>query len=262
MKSVFDDNKISRPEPPKLENYGLTEDRLKYFFQRYEKTKYLRIIIGLISFLFYLFLLSDLESLKWSNKLTSKFFLAIFLAFLPGFLVGHFINKFCVWFDKWKKESQADYPNYLKYNEAYNNYLDILDRIKKKEVRREKAKEAMLRKQVQWWKTLNGIQFERELLTLLKKKGYDIIHTGKSGDAGVDFILKIDEKKIIVQCKAHKSFINQGTVRDLYGTLIHQKADEAWLITTSGYYKGAQSFAVGKPIKLMTIHQVLEMPKE
>ena len=44
------------------------------------------------------------------------------------------------------------------------------------------------------------------------------------------------------------------------GTLLHEKADEAWLVGTTGFYSGAKSFASGKPIRLFTIHDLLRLP--
>ncbi len=113
------------------------------------------------------------------------------------------------------------------------------------------------RRAIQWWKTLDGKQFEKELVGLLKQIGYDATLTPYSGDGGVDIIVREATKRIVVQCKAHRNYISPGVVRELYGTMIHEKADEGWLVTTSGFYSGARAFAHDKPIKLITIQQLL-----
>jgi len=96
---------------------------------------------------------------------------------------------------------------------------------------------------------------------VLIEKGYSVKLTGSSwGDEGVDLILMKDGKKIIIQCKAHKNYVSAGFVRELYGTLMHQKADEAWLVVTSGFYIGAKTFAFGKPIKLLTAWDLMKLP--
>jgi restriction system protein len=100
--------------------------------------------------------------------------------------------------------------------------------------------------------------FERELVRLFKDRGYEVEWTGRSGwDGGVHILLKANGKKIIVQCNAHKDYVGLEPVRDLYGTLMDKKADEAWLITTWGFWGGAACFASGKPIRLLTIRDVL-----
>jgi hypothetical protein len=56
--------------------------------------------------------------------------------------------------------------------------------------------------------------------------------------------------------------LSAGPVRELYGTLLHEQergaATEAWLICYAGFYRGAKEFAFGKPIRLLTIQDVLE----
>lgn len=150
------------------------------------------------------------------------------------------------------------YPSYLLYQEAYRTYSESLVTVSRAERQKEMARQQEMRSTVDWWKSLDGKSFERELVQLFKKRGFEVQWTGRSGaDGGVDILLKANGRKIIVQCKAHKDYVGPGPVRDLYGTLTHKKADEAWLITTSGFYSGAASFASGKPIRLLTIRQIL-----
>jgi len=155
--------------------------------------------------------------------------------------------------------NHPSYPNYLLYREACRKYWEDRSALDRAERQRERERQENLRKEVSWWKGLDGRSFERELVRLFKGRGYEVEWTGRSGwDGGVDILLKANGKKIIVQCKAHKNYVGPGPVRDLYGTLMHKGADQAWLITTSGFWGGAASFANGKPIRLLTIRQVLE----
>jgi len=150
------------------------------------------------------------------------------------------------------------FPNYLRYQEACRAHSERLAEVSRVERQKEMARQQQLRQTVAWWKSLDGKSFERELVGLFKNRGFEVDWTGRYGwDGGVDILLKANGKNIIVQRKAHKDYIGPGPVRDLYGTLMHKKADEAWLITTSGFYGGAASFAYGKPIRLLTIENVL-----
>ena len=92
---------------------------------------------------------------------------------------------------------------------------------------------------------------------MLKEHGLETTLTPYSADGGVDIHVRLGAKKIIIQCKAHHNYINPGAVRELYGTMIHEKADEAWLVTTSGFYSGARQFAHDKPLRLLTTRQLL-----
>lgn len=128
-----------------------------------------------------------------------------------------------------------------------------------KERDRRRKEQELLRQQESWWKSLDGSSFERELASLLKARGYGVSLQGSSGDGGVDIVLRTsDSQKIIVQCKAHTSTIGPGAVRELYGTMSHAGADESWLVVTSGFTRGCWEFAAGKPIRLLTIRDLLQ----
>lgn len=104
-----------------------------------------------------------------------------------------------------------------------------------------------------WWHTLSGAEFERAFVLLLMRRGYMLKHTGGPGDAGVDVVLQTKKGTVLVQCKAHGEKIGPAAVRDLYGTLVHRKAEEAWLVSLQGFSEAAYEFAADKPIKLLTI---------
>jgi restriction endonuclease Mrr len=117
---------------------------------------------------------------------------------------------------------------------------------------------AWLKTQRSWWYRLHPQRFEQEVAAFFKKQGHRVEWTGRSGDGGVDIRLTTqDGKKIIAQCKAHEKPISPGAVRDLYGTLLHEKSDEAWLLSRSGFTVGASKFAAGKAIRLYNLDHVL-----
>ncbi|MGA3143389.1 MAG: restriction endonuclease [Verrucomicrobiota bacterium] len=155
-------------------------------------------------------------------------------------------------------------PNRRKSSESDKGNPDeqeILRKFRRWEFRKRRKASDELRKQQEWWRGIDGRGFELGVAKVLLEKGYNVKHTGSSwGDEGVDLVLVKDSKKIIIQCKAHKSYVSAGPVRELYGTLMHQKADEAWLVVTSGFYIGARTFAYGKPIRLLTAWNLMNLP--
>lgn len=152
-----------------------------------------------------------------------------------------------------KKISETDNSN--------PNERDILRKFRRWEFRKNRKANNELRKQQEWWKDIDGRGFELGVAKVLLEKGCSVKHTGSSwGDEGVDLVLQKDNKKIIIQCKAFKNYVSAGFVRELYGTLMHQKADEAWLVVTSGFYSGAKEFAYNKPIKLLTAWDLMRLP--
>ena len=118
---------------------------------------------------------------------------------------------------------------------------------------REAAK-ARLQKGTDYWRSLSGIELESEMAALCRRLGYDVETTPTSGDKGVDLVLWdfIRKKKIVVQCKSHKSPVGPAVVRELYGSMIAAKADKAVLACTGGFTRGVNEFVKGKPIELVS----------
>ena len=98
---------------------------------------------------------------------------------------------------------------------------------------------------------LSPVEFEKFVSFYFGRMGYVVETTPLSGDGGVDLFLKSDVREAIVQCKRYKGTVGQPTLRDLYGAMMHHKADEAYIITTGTISLPAQKWAEGKPIHLV-----------
>ncbi|MEZ4511830.1 MAG: restriction endonuclease [Chloroflexota bacterium] len=94
--------------------------------------------------------------------------------------------------------------------------------------------------------------FEAYVGQLFRQKGYRVKLRGRSGDLGVDVELhKRDGKKAVVQCKRYRTTVGSEIVRELYGTLIHERAAHAFLVTTADISDAAREWAQYKPITLI-----------
>jgi restriction system protein len=94
--------------------------------------------------------------------------------------------------------------------------------------------------------------FEHYVADLFRQKGYRVVVRGKSGDHGVDLeLFGSGHKRAIVQCKRYRDTVGEVTVRDLYGTLLHERASRAFLVTTADISDAARLWASGKPITLI-----------
>jgi restriction system protein len=81
-------------------------------------------------------------------------------------------------------------------------------------------------------------------------------------DGGID-ILVTDEhgRQAVVQCKRYRGTVGEATVRDLYGTMIHAGASQAYLVTTGHISDSAQQWAKGKPIGLIDGEQLAQLSR-
>lgn len=109
---------------------------------------------------------------------------------------------------------------------------------------------------------LTPVEFEIFIKRLFEKMEYEVETTKVTGDEGVDLRLQKGARRAIVQCKRYSGSVGQPAIRDLYGVMVHEEADEAYLITTGNITLPAQTWAQGKPIHLVDSVQLLEWIKE
>lgn len=113
-----------------------------------------------------------------------------------------------------------------------------------------------------YWLSLNPTDFEEAVADLFLDKGYEVFTTPATGDHGVDLYLKRDGKTSVVQCKTYKKVLGPSAVRDLYGTMVAQEAEEAFLAAPGGFSKATKEFCKGKPIKLLDLDELTQMSYE
>lgn len=107
----------------------------------------------------------------------------------------------------------------------------------------------------------------RELFEkLFSKHGGSCKVTRASRDGGVDAVAfnpdPISGGKFIIQAKRYTNLVSPSAVRDLYGTLQHEGANKAILVTTSDYGGDSYSFTKDKPIQLLNGSHLLHYLKE
>ena len=99
---------------------------------------------------------------------------------------------------------------------------------------------------------LSPREFEQYVARLFRRKGYHVKLRGRSGDQGVDLELtQRGGKRAVVQCKRYQRTISPDVVRDLYGTMIHERVAHAFLVTTADISEASRQWAVDKPITLI-----------
>lgn len=237
---------------PRPEYFGLTEEQVHHFAADV-KTGPREWLIGAVVALFTLFGLVDHVKSGVALLLTGGFVFVSALALIEQI-------------QKRLRQKHPDYAKFLCFRQLLSQFFEFRAAALAQRAAQLKAMERQrletLRMQERWWKTLDGHRFEEELTNLLRARLPRIMcqvrRTGGAGDSGVDLEITNGNRRVIIQCKAHAKYISPGMVRDLYGALLHHHADEAWLVATSGFHRGAKEFAKGKPIRLVTIRDLLE----
>jgi restriction system protein len=110
---------------------------------------------------------------------------------------------------------------------------------------------------------LDPAEFEVWIGMMFELNGFRVRNTQYSGDHGVD--IEVSKPPIntgLVQCKRYRGTVGEPAVRELYGTLIHERGDRAWLATTGAISKRAREWAAGKPIELWDGQRLVELARK
>ena len=114
--------------------------------------------------------------------------------------------------------------------------------------------------------SLDGHTFEGLVADLLRAMGLRVERSKLSADGGIDAIAYCDKPllkgKYIVQCKRQKAPVGEPVLRDLYGTVMSERAAKGILVTTSHFTQSAHRFAQGKPIELISGSELIELLQE
>ena len=135
--------------------------------------------------------------------------------------------------------------------QAYNNAIYEYEREEEKLSR-------------QFWINLSGYAFEKEVAKLYERLGYTTQVTQKSGDGGVDIILKKGNEKIAIQCKHHSKPVGPAPVRELMGVVASHDYDRGIFVSLNGFtstvYKELESSYI--TIDLLSLEDILLLSRK
>lgn len=243
---------------PKLEEFELDENKVKFlidFKLKCEKkfNRYLWVFFWLLT-LFGVVVLFNLS--PGANYSVGIFLVLMLPAIISGFIVPEILKRITksefkdIMFELTKNETitklDKNYNSYTLALKIYKTENDIYER-------------GLRRTFWQYWLSLTPTDFELAVGDLFIDKGYEVWTTRATGDQGVDLFLEKDGKKVVVQCKTHKKVLGPNSVRDLYGAMTAQQADEAFLVAPSGFSAATKAFCRDKPIKLFDIDDLTKM---
>jgi restriction endonuclease Mrr len=145
-----------------------------------------------------------------------------------------------------------------KYQNDHENYLSAQRDWEHFETRKQKA---LARKEKDYWLKMDGLKFEKEFASLLRRNGFSAKATKPSGDEGIDIVGTLEGEPLVVQCKAWKNPVGAPDMRNFLGSWDHHngKKGKAWLVGLSGFNAGARKVAKKAGIKLIDVDDVIEL---
>jgi restriction system protein len=110
-------------------------------------------------------------------------------------------------------------------------------------------------------RALHWKQFESLVGEAYRRRGFAVREVGGGGpDGGVDIELRKDGKTTLVQCKQWRTVqIGVKPVRELFGVMTAEHADQCALISSGTFTADARTFARDKPIELVDGHELQRM---
>jgi Restriction endonuclease len=111
----------------------------------------------------------------------------------------------------------------------------------------------------EFWCSLDGVVFEREVARLYEGLGYTVRLTPQSSDGGVDVVLERAGSVTAVQCKAHRKKIGIAVGRELVTSAKDLGADRMMIACTYGVSAPLHAYAREKGIQIVTAGDLVYM---
>lgn len=105
-------------------------------------------------------------------------------------------------------------------------------------------------------------EFEDLVGEVFKNRGFEVDSKGGAqADGGIDLVVKKKNKKYLVQCKRYKGNVGVQVVREIFGVMVSEKFDGAYIMTSGTFTKEGLSFANGKSMRLIHGEELVKMLK-
>ena len=261
LSEIFNFENINlNTQAPLPKDFNLDENRIVYLEKVYQESKKdilsleykIGIFIG-VAFLVYSFLPN--------NYTINKLILITIISFI---LIG-IIEDILLECESDFNVTPYELKTYLLYKEMLVLFNEKIEKLKNIEQKKEQER---LKQQRTYWKKYwdekqrNGFQFEKAVGELYKNLGYKVRITQGTGDGGVDIEIWKDDKKGIIQCKAHKHPVGPNDLRALWGVKDDFKADYAVFVAYSGVTSGAYEFTRNKHYQIIDVNRLINMSLE
>jgi len=159
----------------------------------------------------------------------------------------------------------AECDNEIRKHEAIlagQSASQFQEAVRREELARKKREFLNRAKALDSLRDLKPEEFQRLMWEAYRRAGYEVQETSFTKDGGVDGFLVKGSRRLVLQCKRYKGDVGEPFVRDLFGTMIHNSANGAILVTTAGISEPARQFANGKGIELIDGDALLSFVRE
>jgi HJR/Mrr/RecB family endonuclease len=184
--------------------------------------------------------------------------------------ISDFIHAFLVHYpvEKERLRLTSQFRTILKQNNIFLSTKEIVAEIHlaEKKLQRDSFKKSLLsgkaRKTVSDLDVLGGIEFEHFLVEIFEKMGYECEVTKASGDFGADLLISKVGVRTVVQAKRYDDKVSPKAVQEAVAAIRQYDANDAMVVTTNYFTKGAASLADSNNVKLIDRNKLEEWLKQ
>jgi restriction system protein len=90
---------------------------------------------------------------------------------------------------------------------------------------------------------MDGATFERFLVSLFRRLGYRVEHTGRRGDFGADLVIAKEGQRTVVQAKCWSKNVGVGAVQEAVAAKGYYKCDDVLVVTNRRFTEPARKLA-------------------
>lgn len=135
-------------------------------------------------------------------------------------------------------------------------------RIKREE--REKMEKELERREMERFEAgfrenMSGDEYEEYCKYLLKRRGWIVELTPKSGDQGVDLIATKENLKVCIQCKRYSKPVGNKAIQEIFTGKQFYSGSHGVLVSNAGFTKSAKSLASKTGIILLSDENLINL---
>lgn len=239
---------MEAPIEPTLKDFGLTPEDLQTLPELGQRPRAIAFGLFIIGTLYFM------EGHWFEGKSTASALISTIFRLIQSGFFALFPALFALLFSDWleTKIQRARHPKLA----LHERYKLALVRWKHQ---RQQYDLWLIRQSKVHWRSLSGIDFEKEVGRLYQRLGYQVSMTPRTGDGGVDLLLRKDGRLTVVQCKAHQKKIPIGVARELSAAMRDFKADAAIIACLEGVTKPVRDYIQDKPIQIVELDDLIQM---
>ncbi len=90
---------------------------------------------------------------------------------------------------------------------------------------------------------MSGVEFEHYVVALLRSQGYEIEHTGKTGDFGTDAVGRKGKERYSIQIKRYSNTVNADAIRQAFTAMTAYNCTLSMVVTNNFFTREAKKLA-------------------